>query len=100
LKSQLVEECNKCFLQGWHSALDQAGVDDASELYNLGPKHQPFRVGSPEEHEEEEAAGGLRDPEADEVLKDPKAAEDLRDPAQIPVVESKKEMMVLIKKII
>ena len=87
MKSQLVEECNKCFLQGWHSALNQAGVDDASELYNLGPKHQPFRVGSPEEHEEEEAAGGLRDPEADEVLKDPEAAEDLRDPDQIPVVD-------------
>jgi hypothetical protein len=100
LKSQLVEECNKCFLQGWRSALDQAGVDDASELYNLGSKHQPFRAGSPEEHEEEEAVGGLRDPEADEVLKDPEAVEDLRDPDQIPVVESKKEMMVLTKKII
>ena len=43
-------------------ALDRAGVDDASELYDLGPKHRPFKVGSPEEHEEEEVAGGLMDP--------------------------------------
>jgi phage shock protein A len=74
LKSQLAKECNKCFLQGWRSALDQAGVDDTSELYNLGPKHQPFKVGLPKEHEEEEATRGLRDPEVNEVLRDPEAA--------------------------
>ena len=39
LKSQLAEECNKYFLQRWRAALDQAGVDDASELYNLGLIH-------------------------------------------------------------
>ena len=74
LKSQLAEECNKCFLQGWCSALNQAGVDDTSKLYNLGPKHQTFKVGLPKEHEEEEATGGLRDPEVDEVLRDPEVA--------------------------
>jgi hypothetical protein len=24
-------------------AFDKAGVDDASELYDLGPRHQPFK---------------------------------------------------------
>ena len=76
LKSQLTEECNKCFLQGWHAALDKAGVDDAFELYDLGSKHQPFKVGLPEEHEDEEVSGGSMDPEADEVLRDPEAIED------------------------
>ena len=32
LKSQLAKECNSCFLQGWDSALNQAEVDDASDL--------------------------------------------------------------------
>ena len=35
LQSQLKDECNKFFIQGWHKALDKAGVDDASELYDL-----------------------------------------------------------------
>jgi chromosome segregation ATPase len=38
LKSQLAEKCNKYFIQGWRADLDRARVDDASELYDLGPK--------------------------------------------------------------
>uniref|UniRef100_A0A2N9GI55 Uncharacterized protein n=1 Tax=Fagus sylvatica TaxID=28930 RepID=A0A2N9GI55_FAGSY len=90
LKSQLAEECNKYFFQGWHAALDQARVNDASELYNLGLKHQPFRFGSPEEHGEGETVGGPTDLETDAILRDLEAAEDLRDPeadGQIPFVE-------------
>ncbi len=90
LKSQLAEECNKYFLQGWRAALDQAEVDDASELYNLGPKHQPFRFGLPKEHGEGEIAGGTTDPETDTILTNLEATEDLRDlkaDGQIPVVE-------------
>uniref|UniRef100_A0A2N9HMA6 Uncharacterized protein n=1 Tax=Fagus sylvatica TaxID=28930 RepID=A0A2N9HMA6_FAGSY len=34
-------KCNKFFIQGWHRALDRAGVDDASELYDLAPKNRP-----------------------------------------------------------
>ncbi len=34
LQSQLKGECNKYFIQGWHKALNKAGVDDASELYD------------------------------------------------------------------
>uniref|UniRef100_A0A2N9JBB6 Uncharacterized protein n=1 Tax=Fagus sylvatica TaxID=28930 RepID=A0A2N9JBB6_FAGSY len=44
LKSQLVDECNTFFLQGWHMALDKAGVDDVFELYDLAPRHRPLRV--------------------------------------------------------
>jgi hypothetical protein len=73
LKSQLTEEYNKYFLQGWRAALDRAGVDDAFELYDLGPKHRPFKVGSPEEHKEEEVVGGPMDPKANEVLRVPEA---------------------------
>ena len=90
MKSQLVEQCNKYFLQGWRAAFDQAGVDDASELYNLGLKYQLFRFGSPEEHGEGETVGGPMDPETDTILRDPEATEDLRDPeadGQILVVE-------------
>lgn len=49
LKSQLTKEC---FLQGWDSALDQAGVNDASDLYNKGRKFQPYKVTPTEETEE------------------------------------------------
>uniref|UniRef100_A0A2N9HCE6 Uncharacterized protein n=1 Tax=Fagus sylvatica TaxID=28930 RepID=A0A2N9HCE6_FAGSY len=42
LQSQLKGECNKFFIQGWHKALDKAGVDDASELYDLAHRHRPF----------------------------------------------------------
>ena len=74
LKSQLAQECNKYFLQGWSLALDQAGVDDDSELYNLGRRHQPFKLDSSEEHKEQ-ATEDLKDPEADEDPKDPEVAE-------------------------
>jgi hypothetical protein len=78
LKSQLVEECNKHFIQGWHVALDRAGVDDASELYDLGPRRRPFRPASPEQHEEAGVTEGQMDFEAgDEQASD----------EQIPVVE-------------
>ena len=99
LKSQLADECNKFFLQGWRMALDKAGVDDASELYDLVPRHRPFRVDLPEEHEGGEAAKGStvpesheasRETEAPEDLGDPKAAEDLGDlevDDQVSVVE-------------
>ena len=36
LKLQLCRECNIYFLKGWTSALEQAAVDDNSELYVLG----------------------------------------------------------------
>uniref|UniRef100_A0A2N9FR87 Uncharacterized protein n=1 Tax=Fagus sylvatica TaxID=28930 RepID=A0A2N9FR87_FAGSY len=90
LKSQLANECNKHFLQGWCMALDKAGVDDASELYDLGSRHQPFRVNSPEEREGRESAEGSMDLESHEALREPEAAEDLGDPevdGQAPVVE-------------
>ena len=61
LKTQLKEECNKHFIQGWRAALDWAGVDDASELYDLGPRHRPFRLASPEQHEEVGATEGQMD---------------------------------------
>uniref|UniRef100_A0A2N9FBA7 Uncharacterized protein n=1 Tax=Fagus sylvatica TaxID=28930 RepID=A0A2N9FBA7_FAGSY len=73
LKSQLAEECNKYFIQGWRAALDRIGVDDALELYDLGPKCRPFRPTSPQEHEEVGATEGQMDLEAGD--------------GQIPVVE-------------
>ncbi len=73
LKSQLSEKCNKYFIQGWRVALNRAGVNDASELYDFGPKRLPFKPASPEEHEEEGATEGQIDPNADDD--------------QIPIVE-------------
>jgi hypothetical protein len=64
LQSQLKEECNKHFIQGWCAALNQAGVDDASKLYDLGPTHRPFRPSSLEQLEEAVAIEGQVDPEA------------------------------------
>ena len=90
LKSQLANECNKHFLQGWRMALDKAAIDDASELYDLGPRHQPFRVNSPEEREGREGAEGLMNLKFHEALKELEATEDLGDPkvdGQAPVVE-------------
>ena len=90
LKSQLANECNKHFLQGWRMALDKAGVDDASKLYDLGPRHQPFRVNSPEEREGRASAEGSMDLESHEALREPEATKDLGDPeadGQAPVVE-------------
>ena len=63
LKSQLKDECDKYFVRGWCAALDRAGVDDASELYDLGSRCRPFRPASPEVHDDEGAAKGLMDHE-------------------------------------
>ena len=71
-------------------ALDKAAVDDASELYDLGPRHQPFRVNSPEEREGREGAEGLMDLESHEAVRAPEVAEDLGDPEaddQAPIVK-------------
>jgi hypothetical protein len=71
-------------------APDKAGVDDASELYDLGPRHQPFRVNSHEEREGRESAEGLMDLESHEAVRAPEAAKDLGDPKaddQAPVVK-------------
>jgi hypothetical protein len=71
-------------------ALDKAGVDDASKLYDLGSRHQPFRVNSPEEREGRAGAEGSIDLESHEALREPEAAEDLGNPeadGQAPVVE-------------
>ena len=90
LKSQLANECNKHFLQGWCMALDKAGVGEASELYDLGSRYQPFRVNSPKERKGREGAEGSMDLESHEALREPEAAEDLGDPevdGQAPVVE-------------
>ena len=64
LKSQLEEECNKHFVQGWRTALDRAGVHDAFELYDLGPRRRLFRPESPEQFEEARANEGQMDFEA------------------------------------
>ena len=63
LKSQLKDECDKYFVRGWRAALDRAGVDDGSELYDLGPRCRPFRPASPKVHDDEGAAEGLMDHE-------------------------------------
>ena len=52
LKLQLHRECNIYFLKGWASALEQAAVDDDSELYVLGRHYRPFDSGTPENLEE------------------------------------------------
>ena len=46
LKLQLRRECNIHFLKGWASALEQAAVDDESELYVLGQHYRPFDSGT------------------------------------------------------
>ena len=48
LKLQLRRECNIYFLKGWALALEQAAVDDNSELYVLGRDYRPFDSGTPE----------------------------------------------------
>uniref|UniRef100_A0A2N9HV42 Uncharacterized protein n=1 Tax=Fagus sylvatica TaxID=28930 RepID=A0A2N9HV42_FAGSY len=79
LQLQLKGECNKYFIQGWHKALDNAGVDDASELYDLAWKHQPFGDPAPEERNEEAGEDAVEDPMipvSHEVLSEPILAED------------------------
>uniref|UniRef100_A0A2N9ICP6 Transposase (putative) gypsy type domain-containing protein n=1 Tax=Fagus sylvatica TaxID=28930 RepID=A0A2N9ICP6_FAGSY len=58
LRYQLRGECNKYFVQGWHQALDNAGVDDDSDLYDLAYSRQPYEVPVPEEGNELEAGEG------------------------------------------
>ena len=98
LKSQLVGECNKYFIQGWHKALDKAEVDDASELYDLALRHRPLAVDAPEEHDGEDEENAAEDSMVSgphEVLKeleladDPEVAEDpdnMEADDQIPMV--------------
>jgi hypothetical protein len=66
LKLQLRRECNIYFLKGWASALEQAAVDDSSELYVLGRQYRPFDNATPENLEEMNA----------EVLEDHEAVDD------------------------
>uniref|UniRef100_A0A2N9I4R5 Transposase (putative) gypsy type domain-containing protein n=1 Tax=Fagus sylvatica TaxID=28930 RepID=A0A2N9I4R5_FAGSY len=97
LRYQLRGECNKYFVQGWHQALDNAGVDDDSDLYDLAYSRQPYEVSVPEEGNElvagEGAAGDPTVPGSPEALSEPvlvddtKAAEDRPDD-QIPAAES------------
>jgi hypothetical protein len=84
LKSQLARECNIYFLKGWVSALEQAAVDDNSELYPLGQEYQPFQLGIPE-NLEEGVAEGLKDPVEDPM--DSEADEDLRHQEKIQTEE-------------
>ncbi len=79
LKSQLVDECNKYFIRGWRKALDIAGIDDAFELYDLAPRHRPFGLDAPEQHDGEAGEDAAEDstaPEPHEVLKEPELADD------------------------
>jgi regulator of replication initiation timing len=93
---QLKGECNKYFVQGWHKALDNAEVDDASELYDLAWRHQPFGDPALEERNEEAGEDAVEDlmiPVSHEVLskpvlgENPKMPEDQADD-QIQTVES------------
>jgi regulator of replication initiation timing len=79
LQSQLKDECNKFFIQGWQKALEKAGVDDASELYDLAQRHQPFGDLVPEEcngEAGEDAAEDSTVPGSHEVLNEPVLADD------------------------
>ena len=66
--------------------LDQAAVDDNSELYPLGRKHQPCQLGTPE-NLEEGVAEGLKDSEAVEDPMGLEAAKDLGHQEQIQTKE-------------
>uniref|UniRef100_A0A2N9GTR8 DUF6857 domain-containing protein n=1 Tax=Fagus sylvatica TaxID=28930 RepID=A0A2N9GTR8_FAGSY len=52
LRFQMRRECNINFLKGWALALEQAAVDDESELYVLGRRYRPYDSGTPENLEE------------------------------------------------
>jgi hypothetical protein len=71
LRLQLHRECNIYFMKGWVSALEQAAVDDNSELYVLGREYRPFDSGTPENLEEANVEG-LKD---SETVDDPTALE-------------------------
>ena len=86
LRSQLGWECNICFLKGWVSTLEQAAVDDNSELYALGQEYQPFNLGTPE-NLEEVFVEGLKNFEVVEDPMDPEAVEVLRNQEQVQIEE-------------
>ena len=86
LRSQLGRECNIYFLKGWISALEQAAVDDNSELYALGREYHPFNLSTPK-NLEEVVAEGLKDFEAVEDPMDPEAVEVLRNQEQVQTKE-------------
>ena len=80
LLSQLKDKCNKYFIKGWHKALDRAEVDDASELYDLAWRHQPFGDRVPKERNELEAGEDATEdpmvPGSHEALSEPVLADD------------------------
>ena len=63
-------------------ALEQAAVDDNSELYALGREYRPFNSSTPE-NLEEVIVKGLKDSEAVEDHMDPEAVEALRYKGQV-----------------
>ena len=79
LRFQLHRECNIYFLKGWVLALEQAAVDDNSELYALGRGYRPFNSSTPENLEEVIV----------QDLKDSKAVEDPMNPEAIEVLRYK-----------
>ena len=97
LREQLKGECNKFFVRGWHKALDSAGVDDDSDLYDLAYTRQPYEDPVPEEGNEleagEVAAGDPTVPGSHEALSEPVLVDDAkgtedRPDDQIPAAES------------
>ena len=81
MREQLKGECNKFFIQGWHKALDSAGVDDDSDLYDLVYTRQPYEDPVPEERNEleagEGAAGDPTVPGSHEALSEPVLVDDV-----------------------
>jgi hypothetical protein len=77
--SQLKDECNTYFVLGWTKALDNAEVDDASELYDLAWRHRPFGDSASKERNEEAGGDAVEDltiPVSHEVSSEPILAED------------------------
>uniref|UniRef100_A0A2N9EU17 Uncharacterized protein n=1 Tax=Fagus sylvatica TaxID=28930 RepID=A0A2N9EU17_FAGSY len=66
--------------EGWHKALDNAGVDDDSELYDLAYTRQPYEDPVPEGGNELEAGEGATGdptvPGSHEALSEPALADD------------------------
>jgi regulator of replication initiation timing len=88
LREQLKGECNKYFVQGWHKALDSAGVDDDSDLYDLAYTRQPYEDPVPKEGNEleagEVAAEDLTVPGSHEALSEPVLVDDPRVTEDMP----------------
>uniref|UniRef100_A0A2N9GQ65 Transposase (putative) gypsy type domain-containing protein n=1 Tax=Fagus sylvatica TaxID=28930 RepID=A0A2N9GQ65_FAGSY len=74
------QEAQAYYDQGWHKALDNAGVDDDSELYDLAYTRQPYEDPVPEEGNELEAGEGATGdptvPGSHEALSEPALADD------------------------